>query len=79
MDPLNVILPQTDHYWVGTLTDTGLDALKVTHQLQCACGGTAAFPCEHIRAVTCFRRLHGESTDDEIATPEPLQDCPICG
>jgi len=79
MNPLNVILPQADFYWVGTLTDSGLDALKVTDQLQCACGGRAAKPCEHIRAVACFRRLHGEATDEDAGTPEPLPACPICG
>ncbi len=76
MNPLNVILPQDNDYWVGSLTDTGLDALKVTQELQCACGGTVAKPCEHIRAVQCFRRLNGE---EESGVPEPLDVCPICG
>jgi hypothetical protein len=76
MNNLNVILPQADFYWVGTLTDSGLDALKVTQELQCACGGTAVKPCAHIRAVQCYRRLHG---DEESSPPEPLGECPICG
>ena len=76
---MNVILPRTGYYWVGTLTDTGLDALKVTYKLRCACGGTKENPCEHIRAVKSYRRLEGTPVSEAKPAKVELPDCcPVC-
>ena len=61
MDALNVVLPRSGYFWVGTLTDEGLEALKVTDRLRCACGGSDDAPCEHIQAVRCYQRLEGNA------------------
>jgi hypothetical protein len=82
MDTLTVILSQAGYYLVGTLTGTGLDAMKVTEDLRCACGGTSAIPCAHVEVVKCYLRLERKQAPPVEVTPSHTdlpEACPVCG
>jgi len=74
----NIILPKDGYYWVGVLTTTGLQAVKVTDELRCACGGSRGSACAHVESVKAYLRLEGR--DVEAPAPAGLpEQCPICG
>jgi len=78
MESFNVVLPKDGYFWVGVLTPKGLDAVKVTDELRCACGGRGDMPCSHVEAVKAYMRLEGIQPPVETSTDLP-DVCPICG
>jgi len=78
MESFNVVLPKDGYFWVGVLTPKGLDAVKVTDEPRCACGGSRDVPCSHIQAVRAYMRLEGGQVPEETGVVLP-DVCPICG
>lgn len=76
MDARMEVTPSTGCYLVAAAgRSERLRPHRVSKEKACSCGGTAAHPCRHIRAVAEYLRAGGR----RAAPVTEICTCPVCG